>query len=68
MFGTQSFVAAWFPNAMRAVESLDDLICPDQHRWRDGEAEYLGGLQVDENVSSGSYRIAPNPSSPARIK
>jgi hypothetical protein len=26
---------------------LDDLVCPQQHRLRNGESERLGGLEVD---------------------
>jgi hypothetical protein len=29
---------------------LDELICPDQHRLRDREAERLGGLEVDDQL------------------
>src|SRR5229473_6105404 len=32
------------------ARSLDDLICPPQHRRRDRQAEGLGGLEVDHQL------------------
>src|SRR5713101_7270832 len=33
-----------------AAPSLDDLIRPPQQRWRDRQAEGLGGLEVDDQL------------------
>src|SRR5215475_3458044 len=36
--------------ALHGVGSLDDLIGAQQQRWRDGEAERLGGLEIDHQL------------------
>jgi hypothetical protein len=35
---------------MGSVKSIDDLIRPQQQRRRDGEAEGLGGLRIDDQL------------------
>ena len=38
---------------MRERPSVDDLVCSQQHRWRDGEAERLRGPDVYDELELG---------------